>query len=157
MKFAALALLLALAACASGGRTYVLPAEPTIGAALPVAAGDSFDYPTHGAQLQPAWEVAFERIHYIVTVDRDRKINYIETNDRKFKTREGLTVGNTLDDVLAAGGAPPVEEPGWGHYSVLQSGWSAILLQDTNSPSDPLRVVSFFRRDAPPVDQSRAH
>lgn len=152
---AALAL---LAACTTAERTYQLSAEPTLGAVLAVAGTPSSDVVTGGAeQSWLAYRVAFRGIEYTAGVDAARRIRYIETNDASFRTREGLQVGATLGDVLAAGGREPVYEAGWGRYSLLQSGWCAFFAAPSaaDQVSGTPRVLSYFRRDTIAVDQRR--
>src|ERR1051326_6879410 len=92
-----------LAACATNSPTYTLPAEPTLGALLPASdAGAGFV--VGGAQQSwAAYRVAFHGVEYVAGVDALHRIRYIETNDESFRTREGLRVGATLAEVIAAG------------------------------------------------------
>ena len=101
-----------------------------------------------GAQKRRAYRVVFHDVEYTAGIDPSRRIRFIETNDSRFQTREGLRVGATLGDVLAAGGRSPVYEAGWGRWSLLQSGWCAFFAAP--SVTDALgapRVLSYFRRD----------
>ena len=153
MKRIVLALAL-LAACTTTDRTYELSAEPTLGALLPPSVSSASVVVGGAQQSWPAYRVAFHGVEYVAGVDLARRIRYIETNDANFRTREGLRVGATLPDVLAAGGREPVHEAGWGRWSLLQSGWCAFF--DTTDPiGGAPRVLSYFRRDDIRVDQSR--
>jgi hypothetical protein len=149
-----LAFLLALlVACTTADRRYELSAEPTLGAVLP--ATESSGIIVGGAQQSwPAYRVVFHGVEYVAGVDAMRRIRYIETSDPHFRTREGLRVGATLGDVVAAGGREPLYEAGWGRYSILQSGWCAFFPAPSASdgPGPPL-VLSYFRRDGIRVDQ----
>jgi len=141
------------AACATSDPTYHLAAEPTLGAVLPATASSGFI--VGGAQSWPAYRVDFRGVEYVAGVDAAHRIRYIETNDPKFRTREGLRVGATLGDVLAAGGREPVYEAGWGRWSLLQSGWCAFF--EPGDEAGTPRVLSYFRRDGILVDQPRIH
>ena len=147
-----------LAACASDP-VYRLSAEPTLGALLPLSGAPSSGVIVGGAQQSwPAYRVVFHDVEYVAGVDPLRRIRYIETNDAGFRTREGLRVGATLGDVLAAGGAEPVYESGWGRWSLLQSGWCAFFAAPSASDAAGTpRVLSYFRRDGIRVDQPRVH
>ena len=153
--------LLALAlifACTTADRTYQLSAEPTLGALLPIADAPASGFVVGGAeQSWPAYRVVFHDVQYTAGVDATRHIRFIETTDRRFQTREGLRVGATLGDVLAAGGREPVYEAGWGRWSLLQSGWCAFFAAPsaTDSLGAP-RVLSYFRKDGIQVDQPRS-
>jgi len=151
--------LLALAlifACTTADRTYQLSAEPTLGALLPVTEAASGFIVGGAEQSWPAYRVVFHDVAYTAGVDPMRRIRFIETTDPRFQTREGLRVGATLGDVLAAGGRAPVYEAGWGRWSLLQSGWCAFFAAPsaTDSVSAP-RVLSYFRKEGIPVDQRR--
>ncbi|HKS22480.1 MAG TPA: hypothetical protein VJZ76_06770 [Thermoanaerobaculia bacterium] len=157
MKRLFLALTL-LTACTTADTTYKLSAEPTLGAVLPAASTQTSGFVVGGAeQTFPAYRVVFHDVEYVAGVDAMHRIRFIETTDAHFRTREGLRVGATLDDVLAAGGRPPVYEAGWGRWSLLQSGWCAFFAAP--SASDPIggppQVLSYFRREGVRVDQSR--
>lgn len=157
MKRFLLALTL-LAGCTTADSVFQLSAEPTLGALLPVT-GPSSDFVVGGAQQSwTAYRVAFHDVEYVAGVDPAHRIRYIETNDGRFRTREGLRVGATLGDVLAAGGREPVYEAGWGRWSLLQSGWCAFFAAPSavDAAGSP-RVLSYFRRDGNPVDQPRIH
>ena len=148
-----------LSACATSDSVPQLSAEPTLGAVLPATPGGSSAFLAGVAQQ--SWtghRVAFHEVEYVAGVDMARHIRYIETNDPRFRTREGLRVGATLGDVVAAGGREPVYEAGWGRWSLLQSGWCAFFAASSASdPAGPPRVLSYFRRDGITVDQSRIH
>jgi hypothetical protein len=146
------------AACTTTGRTYLLSAEPTLGALLPVPDAQPSGFVVGGAQQSwPAYRVVFHDVEYTAGVDPSRRIRFIETTASNFRTREGLRVGATLGDVLAAGGRAPVYEAGWGRWSLLQSGWCAFFAAPsaTDALGSP-RVLSYFRRDGILVDQPRA-
>lgn len=138
-----------LTACTTTDTTYRLSAEPTLGAVLPTENAPSSGFVVSGAeQTFPAYRVVFHDVEYVAGVDAMRRIRFIETTDAGFRTREGLRVGATLDDVLAAGGRPPVYEAGWGRWSLLQSGWCAFFAAPSASDVlGPPQVLSYFRRE----------
>jgi hypothetical protein len=156
VKFTILALAL-FAACTTTDSTYQLSAEPTIGALLPVAAAPASGFVAGGAeQSWPAYRVVFHDVEYTAGVDPLRRIRFIETTDSRFRTREGLRIGATLGEVLAAGGREPVYEAGWGRWSLLQSGWCAFFAAPSAMDVSGMpRVLSYFRKAAIVVDQPR--
>jgi hypothetical protein len=151
--------LLLLSACAANDSVYRLSAEPTLGGVLPASGALSSTFVVGGAQQSwTAYRVVFHDVEYVAGVDMARRIRYIETNDPHFRTREGLRVGATLGDVLAAGGRGPVYEAGWGRWSLLQSGWCAFFAAPSADDVDGSpRVLSYFRREGLTVDQTRVH
>ena len=155
MKRVLIALAL-FAACTTADTTYRLNAEPTLGATLPASAASSGVVVGGAEQTFPACRVVFHDVEYLAGVDAAHRIRFIETTDAHFRTREGLRVGATLDDVLAAGGRPPVYEAGWGRWSQLQSGWCAFFAAPSASDAlgAPL-VLSYFRREGVRADQLR--
>ncbi len=64
--------------------------------------------------------VAFQ----VGTID-GKTIAFVSTRDRHFSTPDGIRIGDTHWNVLRAGGSPVIEEPSWGYYSRLPSGWNA--------------------------------
>ena len=146
-----LTVLALLTACTTASDPGVrLSAEPTLGAALQ-AGEPSAGFVVGGAQQSwPAYRVVFRDVEYVAGVDAARRIRFIETNDANFRTREGLRVGATIGDVLAAGGRAPVYEAGWGRWSLLQSGWCAFFAAPSAADNlGPPQVLSYFRRDGP--------
>lgn len=142
------------AACATTAPVPQLSAEPTLGAVLPASAAPSAPLVGGAQQSWSGYRVVFHDVEYVAGVDMARRIHYIETTDARFRTREGLRVGATLGDVLAAGGRAPVYEAGWGRWSLLQSGWCAFFAAPSaGDPAGPPRVLSYFRKDGITVDQ----
>jgi hypothetical protein len=145
-----------LAACTTTDQTVRLNAEPTLGATLPPSAASSGFVVGGAEQTLPAFRVVFHDVEYVAGVDAMHRIRFIETTDAHFRTREGLRVGATLDEVLAAGGRPAVYEAGWGRWSLLQSGWCAFFAAPSASDAvGPPQVLSYFRREGIRVDQPR--
>ena len=119
--------------------------------------GDAFSVPPGAdhlmigsSQLSPYRKVRVGGIAYDVAVNREGKVAYVGTDDPKFTTPEGLPVGATLADVLAAGAAQPRSEPGWAYHTELPSGWSAGFVVGPEMTGGPLqpssKVVWFFKR-----------
>lgn len=135
-------MLLLLASCASAPPAYVFDKEPQLGTTFPISRPSSEFWVTAAGQLRPSYAASFGGVRYVIAVDDTRRIRYIETRDPEFRTREGLHIGVTEADVLAAGGGAAIDEPGFGRYSRLQSGWSAYY----GMSAEEDRVISFFKR-----------
>ncbi len=156
MKRFLISLALFAACTTASDRGVRLSAEPTLGAVLPAAEPAPALVVGGAQQSWPAYRVVFRDVEYVAGVDAARRIRFIETTDARFRTREGLRVGATLDDVLAAGGRMPVYEAGWGRWSLLQSGWCAFFAAPSaNDKLGPPLVLSYFRRDDIVVDRPR--
>lgn len=140
MKRLAFAVL--FAACASAPQAYVTDKEPQLGTVFPIQQASSEYWLVDAGQMSPAYRVTFERVQYIVAVDPMRRVRYVETTDPQFRTREGLSVGASDAEVFAAGGSRAIDDPGWGRYSRLQSGWNARY----GAGADAQTVISFFKR-----------
>jgi hypothetical protein len=127
-----------------------LSALPQIGSHFQPAARPVRFEMTSGASLDPAYEVTFNGIDFVVAISRDDVVRYISTVDRRFSTPDGIHVGSSLSSVLAAGGAAPLPEPGWGFHTALRSGWSVGFTNGTGLSESPLasnaRVVWIFQR-----------
>jgi len=104
-------------------------------------------YVAASAQTWPSCQVVYTGITYIVGVDSDGDIRFIETSDSKFVTPEGLRVGSSLAQLRAAGGSGPWGERGWGHQARLPSGWSARFAGlGEGDLTEQAPVMSFFKR-----------
>ena len=96
------------------------------------------------AQAWPYETVEVLGVTYGIGVNTNTlKVAYIDTNDPKFKTSEGLAVGSTLSQVLATGAERPRAELGWAFHTQLRSGWSAAFVI-TDDPLEPTSKVAFF-------------
>jgi len=108
---------------------------------------------TSPADLRPVYEVVVAGTSYRVCQEEGRVV-YIESQDRRFRTPEGLAVGSSLADVQKATSTQPICEPGWATRVSLPSGWSAGFVGRSGCP-EPLSEVSkvrfFFRRARPRV------
>jgi len=136
-------LCLLFAACAAAPKPYVVfNKEPQLGAIVPLRNAPTQYWLTGSGQMSPSVSVAFDNVQYVIALDSLQRIRYIETTDESFRTRDGLRIGATEGDVLAAGGAAAIEEPGFGRYAALQSGWFAHY----GVADDAKTVISFFKR-----------
>jgi len=132
-----------LAACASSpSPSLVFNKEPHLGATVPLRDAPSRLWLTGPSQMSESYLVSFDNVRYIIAVDPLQRIRFIETTDESFRTRDGLRVGATSTDVMAASGSAPIDEAGFGRYSRLQSGWNAHY----GTGADEQTVISFFKR-----------
>jgi hypothetical protein len=102
------------------------------------------------AQISPSEKILIGGITYTIAVNENNRVTFIQSQDPRFKTPEGLSVESTLADVLAAGGRPVLYETGWAQYSELPSGWCAAFygpLPDLfRPPTANSKVAHFFKR-----------
>ena len=92
---------------------------------------------THPSQLRPYIEVTIENVDYLIAYDeKTRKIKYILTSDKDFRTRKGLKVGDYIEvteDQVAA-------FPGWEIFGPKTTdGWFPVIgvdLEGMNPVSD---------------------
>jgi len=135
-------MILALLLACSGPTTV-----PELGDSYPIP-NRSFEMMIASAQAWPYEEVLISGIKYGVAVNKTTgKVAYVSTQDSKFKTPEGLSVGATLEQVLATGAEKPWGEPGWAYHAKLPSGWSAAFIVGrgmTDGPLQPTSKVSWF-------------
>ena len=82
-------------------------------------------YMTAPSQLRPYIEVTIEKVDYVIAYDeKTSKIKYIVTDDKDFRTKKGLKVGDyievTEDQVVAF--------PGWEVFGPpTTDGWSTVI------------------------------
>lgn len=88
---------------------------------------------------------------YEIGIDEDRHIQFIQTDDTKFKTPEGLMIGkSTFKDALNHTDFGLIHEGGFALYVPLKSGWNAVLDNPTSFwfievPFDK-KIIYFFKR-----------
>jgi len=126
---------------------------PTIGQKMPCTPTPSVLYAISSADFAPGCETILFGIKFFLATNDGERICYISTQDPKFKTPEGIHVGDTLKDVLGAGGSMPIEETSWAYYSELPSGWCAqypgipgLGKFDGGPPESDSKVVKLFLR-----------
>ena len=73
-----------------------------------------------------------ENVLYTLSVqdDVEPRIDYIATDSPEFVVPEGLAVGAIYDDLLAKAVGDVIEEPDWGFFVCLPSGWAAVFSCD---------------------------
>ena len=83
-------------------------------------------------------------------VTRDDDTIYLATNDRKFQTIEGYKVGTKFSELPKDAQAELIEEPGWGYYFKLPSGWTLGFCEGNsctdNYPQNSSKVKWIFKR-----------
>jgi hypothetical protein len=113
------------------------------------------------AQTYPSYYASYNQVDYIIGVDDDQRIAWIQTSDSAFLTPDGLKVGDPLDCVMAATNERIRPELGWAWHVPLPSGWHAMLNRqfrdnekfellfprhDRLDVPDNAVVVAFFKR-----------
>jgi hypothetical protein len=123
--------------------------EPRIGDKISGYPKSRYWLMIRSAQTDPAYEVSFNGIEYIVTVN-DKRISAITTRDPRFQTPEGISVGDTLEKVLKISQSELGREPGWAFHVYLKSGWHAAFTQGDSMTEGELaptaKVKWLFRR-----------
>ena len=88
--------------------------------------------------LEIGYPAEWSGISYMITINDERVITSVSTHDPKFRTPEGLAIGDTAEKVLQAG-AGPVEKGSEHHFTVrLPSGWHASFSQVDYDAQDRL-------------------
>jgi hypothetical protein len=80
---------------------------------------------TSSAQLDPCVERVFDGIKYSIAYGTDtHRVTYVYTDDEKFRTIDGLKVG----DSIAVSRDTVVGEPGWQSYApATGNGWLPVV------------------------------
>jgi hypothetical protein len=80
---------------------------------------------THPAQMDPCFERSFNGVRYTVAYSRESKrITYVYTEDEKFKTTDGLRVG----DEIPVSAQNVRAWPGWEiHGPTTADGWRPVI------------------------------
>jgi hypothetical protein len=153
MRICAAVALTALLGCHSSMRTDIpqwqhvqVASYPALGTLLPGCVETSrMEITAASAQTWRACKATYEGIEYTVGVDKKGTIHFLQTD--AFATPEGIRVGNSVAQVVAAGAWKPGPELGWGYHTQLPSGWSAYFghWDAKELPSDAT-VEMFFKR-----------
>ena len=115
-----------------------MQAVPRVGDVLPDPGPACVQTMATPSQMWPSYETVVDGVLYTLGIDKEHRVQFVWTDDRKFRTPEGLKVG----DPVPAGEMR--HEAGWGVYVILPSGWRAFL---SIAPSPKARVTGFFLRD----------
>ncbi|MGZ8903904.1 MAG: hypothetical protein ACXW0H_10165, partial [Methylobacter sp.] len=72
------------------------------------------------SQTEEAYIIRLDSVLYQVTLSDDNLIHYITTSDEKFKTREGLKIGNTYSEIKKSDIQSELKESrGWAKFIKL--------------------------------------
>ncbi len=127
-----------------------LPALPALGAPFRGYGPPPFGELTRSGSIDDAYSVSVRGVRFVVAVSQSGTVTYVGTTAPAFRTPENIHVGSGLAEVLAAGAAAPLPEPGWGFWTSLPSGWNAAFLTDppyTEGALSPNATVRWlFRR-----------
>jgi hypothetical protein len=99
--------------------------------------------------LRTEYRIIFNEIKYDVTVNVRHLIRRISTDDPKFKTPEGIAVGDSPEKVLKFSKSKPANVKPCLYYIELKSGWRALFPQGEVTKDGTLvpeaKVVAFFK------------
>jgi hypothetical protein len=107
---------------------------------------------TASGGLQPSFEAEFEGLKFTVcTADyKSKRISFISTTDKRFRTDEGVAVGDTLQKILETSRGEVINERGWAFFVRLKSGWNAAFVQGYEMTEGELlpeaKVAFLFKR-----------
>jgi TetR/AcrR family transcriptional regulator, cholesterol catabolism regulator len=99
-----------------------------------------------------AFLIIFKDVEYRVYVDSENVIQRVTTSDTKFKTPEGVALGDAADKVIAAAQMAPVNKFDCGYSVLLPSGWEAWFGSDTVAADGslaPTAVIKSFELSPP--------
>jgi hypothetical protein len=83
---------------------------PALGTPLPACKDSRIEITAASAQTWPACKATYEGFEYIVGVDKKGTIHFLQTDDDAFATPEGIRVGSSLAQVVAAGASDATVE-----------------------------------------------
>ena len=83
--------------------------------------------------------------YFVETRSEDDVVTEISTTDRKFRTREGIRVGDAWSKVKATGAKALIDESG-NCYPQLPSGWRAVFDIDGEKACESLPSKSKVRQ-----------
>jgi hypothetical protein len=142
MRFAAVILCSALATACASSRPFWDCVTPLIQVSALPQLGETLADPgptctrelVSPSQMWPSYDADVDGVRYTLGVDGERRVHYVATHDRAFRTPEGWKTGDLAPEGTVR------REAGWGDFVALASGWNAFIGNDG-------RIVFFFRRD----------
>jgi len=142
-------MLLACCSCATA-QPDERASVPRVGAAMPCKVDPGRYYVVASSQTARGCSAVFAGSEFLLATIDERTVSFISTRAPSFRTPEGVSVGQTLAQVQAAGGGDLVDERGWGYFSVLPSGWAALYPGIPGVKGSPpmaeTRVIALFQR-----------
>ena len=129
---------------------------PGLGSRFPISLRDGYVPAFAGGVRCPYVTRTYGGITFKLAVDPDEILVFISTQDPGFRTPDGLRVGATQDEALAAGGGAIIREAGFPPFSHLPSGWYALYPErplncfgfSLPNASETWRITDFFRRSS---------
>jgi len=106
----------------------------------------SVHFASSPSQFWPSYEVEVAGIVYMVGVDKAKRVRFIHTTGRQFRTPEGVDFGWTYDRLQKTFKRDAVCERGWACFVGLPSGWAASFMKLDGPVGPDDRVGSFFQR-----------
>lgn len=82
---------------------------------------------TSSASILKCFKVELNEVEYLVCINSENRITYIETRDPKFSTGDGISIGTPLHKVLKVAKSDLRTEVGWATYLQLNSGWNVAF------------------------------
>ena len=113
---------------------------------LKVDVETSVQFASSPSQFWPSYEVEVGGIVYVVGVDKSRRVRFIHTISRQFRTPEGVDLGWTYDRLQKAFKRDAMCERGWACFVGLPSGWAASFMKLGPPVEANDKIGSFFQR-----------
>jgi hypothetical protein len=152
MRYLALIVLAILSGCLRAPKATASLNYPVLGMKLSIPQNSEYMM-TSLSESFPYTDVKIGEITYSMAANDSGKVVFISSSSPFFQTPEGVRVGSTLTEVLAAGGKPVTYVKNFTNYSELPSGWCAaftVFIGFTGNVTEPLdpntKVSHFFLR-----------
>ena len=113
---------------------------------LKVDVETSVRFASSPSQTWPSYEVEVGGIVYVLGVDKNKRVRFIHTIARQFRTPEGVEIGWTYDRLQKTFKREATCERGWACFVRLPSGWTASFMKFSGSVEPKETVGSFFQR-----------
>ena len=101
------------------------------------------------SQISEVKTVKINAVEFDLVV-KNKDTIYMQTNDAKFKTKEGYSVGRKLSELPSLIKKSLIKENGWGYFYTLASGWSIGFCEGKtcteNYPNDDAEIKWIFKR-----------
>ena len=135
----------------SNNMEMIIMSIPEVGTKLNTEKISTFDQMlVSSGQFYPGYHLIVGGIKFEVAINREQIIKYVSTDNPKFKTGEGVSVENTLAQVLKKTKGKTKKEAGWAFFVTLKSGWNAAFTQGNTMTEGELdsgsKVKWLFKR-----------
>ncbi len=128
-----------------------LSSFPEIGTNFNKHQFDNWEYRlVNSSDILPSKCFVYEKVNFEIAISTNNIVEYIGTTDPTFKTKDSISINNTLNDLITRFEDHLYAEPGFGWIFTLPSGWKALIIESSgsygnNKPAENSKISCLFK------------